>query len=395
MTNTNKVVGHYAMWAQALLLHGAAKGARDLGDRQTYLGMSDIGRSIECLRAAVANKLVHSFAISRQDIQQFTASGDVNMIMNVLRKEITKQRGHWIEAGMVQALSSLNINFFHQLEIKTLHKGIPIQAHLDLTLIGSRTPSVRVLELKSTKRLRNRLFASHETQLYAQLGFLKALWNTPSFNLKNAEGVLIYHDLTFPELVKKAFGVIMPQDVNSVDIEGWIVSVAPDDARLYGPYAPHDDTLKVCLQVAEQAWGAVTGIRSGVMSIEDVPHDKGFHPLCDWCDYNASCPKFQGQALEEYTDILEQRSSIKEQISALEEDCREMDDELKAVYRRLVASGQVKQGEWVIAGKRRFRVIIVGEGSERLYVGTVNDEPVKPPSHTSNIEPQITHGLAA
>jgi len=395
MTNTNKIVGHYAMWAQALLLHGAAKGARDLGDRQTYLGMSDIGRGIECLRAAVANKRDHTFAVSQEELRQFTALGDMGRIMNVLRREITKQRGHWVEAGMVQALSSLRMNFFTQLEIKALHKGIPIQAHLDLTLVGSRSPSIRVLELKSTKRLRNKLFASHETQLYAQLGFLKALWNAPAFNLKNAEGVLVYHDLTFPELAKKVFGISMPQDVNSVDIEGWIVSVAPDDAKLYGPYTPHDDTLKVCLNVAEQIWGAVSGIRSGTMSIEDVPHDKGFHPLCDWCDYNATCPKFLGQAIEEYTDILQQRSSIKEQISSLEDDCREMDEELKTAYRRLVATGQVKQGEWVIAGKMRFRVIIVGEGSERLYVGSVNEEPTPSTNHTSDFTTPFTHGIAA
>lgn len=393
MTNTNKIVGHYAMWAQALLLHGAAKAARDLGDRQTYLGMSDIGRGIECLRAAVSGKLDTTFAISPDDLRQYSAFGDVGRIMTVLQKEITKQRGHWVEAGMVQALSSLKMHFFHQLEIKTLHKGIPIQAHLDITLIGSR--SVRVLEIKSTKRLRGKLFSSHETQLYAQLGFLKALWNTPAFNLKNADGVLIHHNLPFPELVKRAFGVTMPQDVRSVDIEGWVVSVAPDDAKLYGPYAPHDDTLKVCLQVAERIWGAVSGIRSGAMSLEDVPHDKGFHPLCDWCDHNAACPKFQGRAFEEYSDILEQRSSIKERISVLEDDCGELDEELKASYRRLVAAEQVRQGEWVIAGAMRFRVITTSEGSERLYVGTVNEKPAVPANHVLGVTAQITHALAA
>ncbi len=394
MTNTNKIVGHYAMWAQALLLHGAAKAARDLGDRQTYLGMSDIGRGIECLRAAVSGKLNTTFAIT-DELRQCSASGDIGRIMTVLQKEITKQRGHWVEAGMVQALSSLRMNFFHQLEIKTLHKGIPIQAHLDITLIGSRTPSVRVLEIKSTKRLRGKLFSSHETQLYAQLGFFKALWNAPAFNLKNTDGVLIHHNLSFPELAKKAFGVILPQDVRSVDIEGWVVSVAPDDARLYGPYVPHGDTLKVCLRVAEQIWSAVSGIRSGAMSLEDVPHDKGFHPLCDWCDHNAACPKFQGQAFEEYADILEQRSAIKERISVMEDDCRELDEELKAAYRRLVAADQVRQGEWVIANSIRFRVIITKEGSERLYVGTVNESPAVPDNHLLGATAHITHGLAA
>jgi hypothetical protein len=276
---------------------------------------------------------------------------------------------------MVQALSTIKMNYFPQLEIKTLYKGIPIQAHLDLTLIGNRVPSVRVLELKSTKRLRNKLFASHETQLYAQLGLFKALWNAPAFNLKNADGVLIYHDLTFPELAKRAFGIFLPLDADAVDIEGWIVSVAPDDAMVYGPYVPHEDALNVCLQIGEQIWTAVTGIRSGGMTIEDVPHNKEFHPLCDWCDYNSTCPKFRGQALEEYSDILEQRSAIKEQLNAMEDDCKELDEELKAAYRRLVATGQVKQGEWVIAGTMRFRVLIVGEGSQRLYVGTVNETP--------------------
>ena len=50
------------MMANALTTAGAMHGARALGDRGTYLGMSDIGRGMECLRSAVAGKVNHSFA---------------------------------------------------------------------------------------------------------------------------------------------------------------------------------------------------------------------------------------------------------------------------------------------------------------------------------------------
>lgn len=395
MTISHKTIGHLAMWAQALLLFGAAKGARNLGDRQSYLGMSDIGRGVECLRASVSSKLEHSFAVSLHDLRQYQALGNVGKIMDVLKREITLQRGHWVEAGMIQALSSLNLNYLQQLEIKALHKGVPIQAHLDLTLVGSKSPSVRVLELKSTKRLRDRLFASHETQLYAQIGLLKALWNKPAFNLKNADGVLMHHDLTFPEMAGRVFGVTMPENAGAVDIEGWVVSVAPDDARLYGPYAPHDDTIKVCLNIAEQIWTAVTAIRAGTMSIDDVPYNEGFHPLCDWCDHNGSCPKFQGQAIIQFADLLLRRASVKERIQMLKEDNDELDEALKAAYHRLVSTGRVRRGDWVISGDMRFRVLTIRDGTERLYVGTVNDGRAASEASDYAISAEAAHGKAA
>lgn len=395
MTNSHKVMGHLLMWAQALHLFGAAKGARDLGDRQTYLGMSDIGSGAECLRACVCSKLEHSFAVSLNELLKYHANGDVGKIMEVLRREITLQRGHWVEAGMIRALSSLKLNYFQQLEIKAMHKGIPIQAHLDLTLIGSKKPSVRVVEMKSTKRLRNRLFAAHETQLYAQIGLLKALWNKPVFNLKNADGVLVHHDLTFPEMAKRVFGITLPEDASAVDIEGWVVSVSPDDARLYGPYAPHDSTLKVCLDIAEKIWSAVTAIRAGTMTIEEVPYNKDFHPLCDWCDYNAACPKFRGTAIMDFADLLHQRAAVKEQLQMLKEDGDELDEALKAAYDRLISTGRIRRGEWVISGDMRFRVLIIGEDSERLYVGPVNDPPAATNSTEHEIPAGAVHGKAA
>jgi hypothetical protein len=52
-----KAMGLLTQVTKGLLAQGAKSTTSQLGDRSTYIGMSDIGKGAECLRAAVANKL--------------------------------------------------------------------------------------------------------------------------------------------------------------------------------------------------------------------------------------------------------------------------------------------------------------------------------------------------
>ena len=72
-----------------------------LGDRSSYIGMSDIGQHWECPRAALARKVLPT--------------------TNSLERLLTLQRGHWFESGVGQALASLGLYMLPQLEICLLY----------------------------------------------------------------------------------------------------------------------------------------------------------------------------------------------------------------------------------------------------------------------------------
>ena len=60
-----------ALLAQGLVETSAKRTASSLGDRSQYIGMSDIGRALECPMAAVANKLFGNSAgleVSQHDL---------------------------------------------------------------------------------------------------------------------------------------------------------------------------------------------------------------------------------------------------------------------------------------------------------------------------------------
>lgn len=383
MVESDKATAFLAMWAKALTVHNAQKGVRDLGNRSEYLGVSEISRGAECPRAAVASKLIPPFDVNGEAL----AGLNPKCVKRVLKSQLAKQRGHWVETGMVDALSSLKLPFIYQLEIRAVYKGVPIQAHLDLTFVGRK--NVRVVELKSTKRLRNSLFPAYEMQLYAQLGLLKALWNQPAFNVRNDQGAFAYQDCTFPEIAARLLNIELPDDAEKMSIEGWVVSIAPDDMQPYGPYIPQDAPFGVTMESADTLWQWITEIRAGCADLSQVPYSSGYYPLCDWCDHNGSCPKFAGQAHSEYADTLQRRADLKQQIRILEEEVAELDEHLKFSYRHLLAGQAIAPGEWVMAGDTRFRVLITANQVERLYVGTVNPEPpldLNPPS-PSGLEP--------
>ena len=112
-----------------------------LGDHSGYVGMSDIAKMLDCLRAALAAKL-------------FTP--EYRSTDEALKRRITFHRGHWFEAGVHQALMGYGLSPLPQLEIEIRYGDVPIKAHLDFTLIATQPQpksTVRILEVKSTSRL--------------------------------------------------------------------------------------------------------------------------------------------------------------------------------------------------------------------------------------------------
>ena len=341
MINTEKSTALLGTVSKALNHYSTQCLDPKLGDRRSYVGLSDVGKGMECLRSAVASKLY-------PHAQQ--AGTDQESIMRLLRRQIILQRGHWQEDGLGAALTAYGLRCIPQLSIALTYKAVPIQAHLDLTLIwGGAKPAVRVLELKSNENIPKTLYSSYETQLHGQLALLREVWNEPCF---------LHTDryVTFPDLAYRLFGVTMPDDPDKVDIEGWVLSLAMSDIRPFGPYKPNRFMLGNCLQTAETIWEDVQAIRNGTMTLDDVEYHKGFHSLCDWCEFNGDCRKYRSAEtwnVPEAAYELERLAALKAEAKALNSQIKEIETRVMQTYAALNP-----HGAWITAENRRFRATL-------------------------------------
>ncbi len=80
--------GLLALVSEGLQNYSNEKTALSLGNRSDYIGLSDIGRYLECPRRAVNAK-----------INPTDTGAD-------LRKQITLNRGHWFENGVGKAIAA-------------------------------------------------------------------------------------------------------------------------------------------------------------------------------------------------------------------------------------------------------------------------------------------------
>ncbi|WP_272698850.1 hypothetical protein [Desulfovibrio sp. Fe33] len=174
-----KAQGLIRLLTQGLLTHAEQKTACELGDRSQYIGMSDIGKGMECIRAFVASKL---------GITSIPAASAINRLATkelaeILGRQLVLPRGHWQEYEIEKALTASDVKLLSLLQIGVEHDGVPIKAHLNFTLVwGVQRPAMRVLELKSNERIPDSLYASYEAQLYGQVGLLKSCWTEPCFS---------------------------------------------------------------------------------------------------------------------------------------------------------------------------------------------------------------------
>lgn len=123
-TQMDRSQGLMALLARGLVESSAQRTASSLGDRSRYIGMSGIGRALECPRAALGRKLFGNG-------DDLTHQQD---LPSLLARQLRLQRGHWFEAGITQVFRQQRLPVIEQLEITTSHHGVPIRAHLDLRI---------------------------------------------------------------------------------------------------------------------------------------------------------------------------------------------------------------------------------------------------------------------
>ena len=342
---STKAMGLMSQLARGLLKHGECRTVAELGDRSKYVGLSDIGKGAECLRSAVAGKVFGNRHPAADNVMDWYRRAESDKVMEALRKQLILQRGHWFEAGIEQAFEANKAKFFTQLEIDAGFDGVPVLAHLDFVLLGKG--AVRILELKSTENLPDNLYASYECQLYGQLGFLAKYWNEKRFSIRDGTG-----KMTFPELVKQEFGIDMPESVQNVDLEGWVLCLSMSDAKAFGPYKANDTMTRFCEKTAKSIWEKANEIRNNNLDLNSMEFCKGFHPLCDFCDHSNDCPKFTVHELGDsvYNDILTELEELKSRKAKLAKDISIAEDQVREFY---VNSGV--NGDWLSTGDWRFR----------------------------------------
>ena len=333
-TPSDKANGLLALLHKGLHLHAERTTALALGDRSTYVGLSDIGRALECPRAALLNKISPRPQAS-------------------LHKLLTLQRGHWFEYGIGRALAAHNLHILPQLELAFIHNGVPIKAHLDFTLVWDKPRlAVRILELKTTGHLPETLYASYETQLYGQASFLAGFWNMPVFSLRDENGTILHRNKTMPQLCKAHFGLVLTAEPTAVDMGAWVLCLSMSDAKAFGPYLSNAAMRDLCLNTAETLWQHKQAVENGQIDINAVPHATGFHALCASCDWNADCPKFHdGEYQPEWQPELNRLAQFKNSRSVLDAEIEALESGLKDAY-----ALSTMQGGWINTGSHRFRV---------------------------------------
>lgn len=330
---------------QGLQASGTARTTHSLGDRSKYVGLSDIGKAADCLRAAVAGKVCLPQALTT------ATSCSPDTFLRTLRM----QRGHWFENGITEAFHATGIPVLHQMGIHTRHHQIPIIAHLDLVLVtGNNAPHVQVVEVKSCEHIPDTAYAAHEVQLAGQIGLLNVLWNRPCFMVQ--PGPL----RTFPDLVRHACNIVLPEQAENIAIKGSILMLSMNDVKVFGPYTPNKIMLDVCLNLAESIWQNAEQVRDGKLNLNQIPTAKGWHPLCDSCEWNADCPRFNGLTAPEMEQDLLALQSLKDTRDTAAIRIREMEDKMKQIFWRIGAGR-----DWVSAVTHRFRVGIC-EGRKTL-----------------------------
>jgi hypothetical protein len=309
------------LMAQALYQHGLQRTEAALGDRSAYVGMSDIGKAAACLRSAVAGKVAEAPSARS------------------LERQLRLNRGHWFESGIAEAFHFSGQPYLYQVRIETAHNGVPIRAHPDFIFIDPQGEA-RVVELKSCEHLPDTAYASHEMQLFGQLGLLASLWHKPCFSLCGDE-----KPVSFPDLVKQSFGFTLPEQAV---LSGRILCVSMSGAKVFGPYAPNDLMLSACLKLAGQIWNGLKKVKAGA-SLDELPTATGFNPLCDWCEWNTACPRFTNVPAPELEEDLLEWQKLKAEKEALEARIQAMEGQIRSTCK-------TRKGKWLAAETRRIRL---------------------------------------
>ena len=187
-------------------------------------------------------------------------------------------------------------------------------------------------------------------QVYGQVGLLCRHWDGPDFSLKDEHGEFQFGGMTFPEAVQHLWGIDFPDDVTFVDIEAWVLCLSMTDAKVFGPYKADEDMLNLALDAGADLWRKTSQIQDGTLDISAVQPALGFKGICESCEWNPDCPKFDGEEHPELESELDDLAEWKREKATLEAKIKAREAAMKSWYERANL-----KGNWITAGKHRFK----------------------------------------
>lgn len=290
-----------------ILFEGLKKAAHErtiasLGNRASYVGASDIVAAQDCLRKVVLKKLQPAAEESEQSL-------------------LTKERGHWIENGLADSFSAQGIPFLQQLEIGFTAHGVEHRFHLDFVAVIANM--LVVIEVKSQRLKKPELYSNYKNQIKCQIEALSRLWHEAAFRVGSTGRYQ-----TMDALLMSNFGIIVNKQ-----IEGHVCVVSAGDyMEPFGPYFPGDSAFwRDALMISKRIYSGMLN-QSGLQGLQ---YARGFYPLCEYCDYYATCPKFRGAQVESTADPVSRLLKIKEEIKNLNTEDKRLSDALKNYFTRV------------------------------------------------------------
>ena len=207
---------------------------------------------------------------------------------------------------------------------------------------ADNTGEVQIVELKSCENIPESAYAAHEVQLFGQMGLLSSLQHEPCFSTDE-------YSESFRKLVKRKLNVTLPG--HELTVTGAILYLSMNEAKAFGPYAPNRIMENICLDLAKTIWSGMKEIRKGSLSPNDIPTVNGWHPLCDYCEWNADCPHFAGLTAPDFEEDLLDLRDLKLEREALNQRIQAAEERLKKTFH-----GVSPNGDWINAVTQRYRV---------------------------------------
>lgn len=262
-----------------------------LGDRNSYLGASDIGY---CPRKVILER--------------------VNPGEHDLASLLRFQRGHMAEDIVANAFTAAGYtNFQQQVEVDIYNNGVPVKVHVDFAFTSETRKIKSILEVKSTSRIPDGPYGSWESQLYLQMGALAREY--PEYTIK---------------------GAILPLDLANGEVE------------LFNGYTPEDTIFNGLLERAGNIWSDYQAVRSG----EEVDLQTEVTALCGCCNHITTCPRFEAQVVPEMAGIVDELQGLKQRAKKLEESIQPYQKNLLAVVEQ---KGPIQAGGCILRKVTRSR----------------------------------------
>jgi hypothetical protein len=119
---------------------------------------------------------------------------------------------------------------------------------------------------------------------------------------------------------------------------------------VFGPYKADEDMLNLALDAGADLWRKTNHIKEGTLDISDIQPALGFKRICESCEWNPDCPKFDGEEHPELESELDELAEWKREKATLEAKIKAREAAMKSWYERANL-----KGTWITAGNHRFK----------------------------------------